>query len=187
MVSATPGDAARSPAWRAALAEHDAELAAFLAAAGAVPDAAWTREPAPGRWSAAALALHVCDAYAFGVEAAAGRAAMRLRVPRLAAWISRTVLLPRLLASGRFPQGAKAPREVWPDVAAAHATGREALLARLAATAAAAAAALERAARERPATRITHAYFGPLPPLTGLRLLSAHTRHHVGGMRERGG
>ena len=33
----------------------------------------------------------------------------------------------------------------------------------------------------RPTTRITHAYFGPLPCFTTLRLLSAHTRHHVRG------
>lgn len=65
--------------------------------------------------------------------------------------------LPRILASHKFPRGAEAM------------------------------AAIECAARERPSHRIVHAHFGPLSLSQGLRVLSAHTRHHSGGMEWRRG
>lgn len=172
--------------WLDALAEHTRVLAAFDAALAAVPASRWHVAPDERTWSAAALALHVADSYAFGVEAAFGRAAMQRRTPAPVAWFARTVLLPRLLASERFPRGAQAPAEVVPDLARAAALDQPAMRHHLDAVAREAVAALQDAARHRPGIRITHAYFGPLRPLAALRLLSAHTRHHTEGMRGRG-
>jgi hypothetical protein len=125
------------------------------------------------------VVLHVCGAYEFARAAADGGAGMRPLVSRPAAWLGRTVLLPALLASGRFPRGAAAPAEVAPDLAEAARVTPAAAAERLARAAAAAAGALRRAAAERPSARVRHAYFGPLAPLDALRLVSAHTRHHA--------
>jgi hypothetical protein len=168
--------------WENALAEHTAVVRQFTRALEAVPGDRWHTVPDAGMWSAAMLALHVADSYAFGVEAAQGRAAMVRRTPRPVAWFARTVLLPRLLARETFPRGAQAPAEVVPDGARAQAFDQSQMHTHLTAVATRAAEALREA---RPDVRITHAYFGPLRPLAALRLLSAHTRHHADGMRRR--
>lgn len=172
--------------WTAALREHEEALRLFLEATARVPAAEWTRPPAPGRWSPAAMVLHVAQAYELGRDAAGGDGAgMRLRVPPLLAWASRTFLLPAMLASRRFPRNAPAPREVRPDIAAAERVTPAEAAARLARAAADAAKELRLAADRRPMPRVSHAYFGPLTPLATLRLLSAHTRHHALGLLRR--
>lgn len=160
-------------------------VAHFGARAAAFAPDRWHRRPAPGRWSAAELTLHVCESYAYGVAAASGSPGMRLRVPRVIAWVSRTVLLPRMLDAGRFPRGARAPEEVVPDAGAALALTPRAAALRLTRVAQEALDALRAAAERTPSRRITHAYFGPLTPLLALRLLSAHTRHHAEGLAAR--
>jgi hypothetical protein len=168
--------------WADAADEHARAVGAFVEAMVGVPAVRWHTPRAEGRWSAAALALHVCQAYEFGCDAVKTGTAMRLKVPAPVAWISRVVVLPILLARDRFPSGADAPAEVVPDLREAGQLGPDALAARLRCSAADALEALQRAARETPGLRITHAYFGPMPPLQTLRLLSAHTRHHARGL-----
>jgi len=172
--------------WGDAASEHQQVLTQFLAAIEAVPASRWHLSPDDGTWSAAALALHVADSYAFGVEAAFGRAAMRRRTPAPIAWFARTVLLPRLLAAQRFPRGAQAPDEVVPDDRIAASFDQAAMRTHVRTLAETALEALRDAEQTRPHVRITHAYFGPLRPLRALQLLSAHTRHHTEGMRRRG-
>lgn len=168
--------------WAAAADEHARAVEAFVDAMGRVPESTWHAPRAVGKWSPAALALHVCQAYEFGRDAVMTGAAMRLAVPAPMAWISRVVVLPILLARDRFPSGADAPAEVVPDLREAGQLARDALAARLQGAASAALDGLQRAARERPGLRVTHAYFGAMPPLQTLRLLSAHTRHHARGL-----
>lgn len=168
--------------WSRARAEHDAVVGDFIAAVGRIAPHAWHEYPAPGKWTPAALALHVAQAYEFGVEAARGGAGMRMRAPAPVAWASRVFLLPLLLASKRFPQGAPAPAEVRPDLARAKTISQPEATVLLERIAREAADALHNAARSDPGIRVTHAYFGPLDALTGMRLLSAHTRHHAGHM-----
>lgn len=171
--------------WATSIAEHERVVTAFLALLGQVPPDAWHHRAAAGRWSPAELTLHVCRAYEFGVEAVRHGAGMQMRVPRPLAWFVRTVLLPRMLAAERFPRGAESPDEVRPDAALAARLSIDELTGRLRETAAAARTALQSLAHERPGARITHAYFGPMPPHTTLRLLSAHTRHHAHGLATR--
>jgi hypothetical protein len=168
--------------WDAAAADDAAAVRALLDAAAARGAAAWTRAPAPGKWSPAAVVLHVCRAYEVGRAAADGGPGMRPLAAPAAAWLARTVVLPAMLATGRFPRGVAAPEEVVPDLGDAERVTFDTAAARLTATSGAAAAALRRAAAERPRLRVAHAYFGPLAPLTALRLLSAHTRHHARGL-----
>ena len=65
--------------WNAALAEHETVVRAFLEVCERVAPADWHRAPAPKKWSAAAVALHVCRAYEMGRDAMAGGQGMRLR------------------------------------------------------------------------------------------------------------
>lgn len=168
--------------WAAARAEHDAALAGFLALVRVVPPEAWQRPLAPGKWSPAALALHVARAYEFGRDAGAGGEGMRLLVPPAAAWLAGRTILPLMLALGRFPRGAEAPREVAPDAEEARRMTPTAAVDRLEGAAAEAVRALAAHAGVRGAPRVRHAYFGTLPPRQALRLLSAHTRHHARGL-----
>ncbi len=171
--------------WAAAYDEYDAVLSAFCEVVLGSTDTMFHLRPAPARWTAAELALHVRQAYEMGRAAAQGGPSMQLRVPPLAAWVSRRVVLPLMLALKRFPRGAPVPREVVPDVAAAATLTTARAVMELRDSAEAAFQALWRAQRETPRLRVTHAYFGPLSPYQTVRLLSAHTRHHVGGIIER--
>lgn len=170
--------------WHEAEHEHDAEVAAFITAIRDLPTNRWHHRADPSRWTAAELALHVIVAYELGVGVARGEPGMQLRVPRWRAWLLRTVALPRIVASRRFPRNATSPREVRPDAAEAAALTPAAAVARLEATAEAARQVLRTAG---PEAGMVHAYFGRLSPLQTLRLLSAHTRHHTLGLRARGG
>ena len=165
--------------WTAALVEHETVVRAFLTACQGVASADWQRAPAPGKWSPAAVVLHVCQAYELGRDSVASGPSMRLRVAPPVAWFSRTLILPVILATKRFPRGATAPAEIVPDAAEARLLLPDAAATRVQRVSEQAAAALRRAAGERPVPRLTHAYFGALNPLATLRLLSAHTRHHA--------
>jgi hypothetical protein len=165
--------------WSLALAEHDEVVGEFCRVAAAVDPATWQTPPAPGKWSPAAVVLHVCESYEFGLEALEKGAEMQLLVPPAVAWLARTLLLPWFLNTTQFPSGARAPREVVPDLVEAHRSTPASLVDRLRESSQAAARGLRRAAGERPALRIRHAYFGALSPLLAVRLLNAHTRHHA--------
>jgi hypothetical protein len=165
--------------WSAALREHETVMREFLAACGRIAPDSWQRARSPGKWTSAAVVLHVCRAYELGRDAAAGGESMRLKVSPSAALISRMLILPVVLATHRFPRGARSPREVLPDAGEASVLLHDVAVRRLQAAAEQAAEELRRAAARRPAPRVTHAYFGPLAPLATLRLLSAHTVHHA--------
>lgn len=169
-----------NPAWTRALAEHATALDEFVMRIESVPDDAWHHERAPGKWSPAALALHVIDSYALcHATLRNGGGGMRLRVAPWKAWVGRTIYFPIMLALGRFPQGAKAPSEVRPDLEAATRLDRATAITTVRQVADNAVAALLATPRS---TRFVHAYFGGLSPRMTLRLLGAHTRHHAGGM-----
>ena len=165
--------------WNAALAEHEIVVREFLAVCERVAPADWQRSRAPGKWSPAAVTLHVCRVYELGRDAMTGGQSMRLMISQPGAWFLRTLMLPVIFATKRFPRGATAPVEVAPDAAEARLLMPDAAATRLQRVADQAAAALRRAAAEGTATSFTHAYFGRLAPHATLRLLSAHTRHHA--------
>ena len=134
---------------------------------------------AEGKWSPAEVVLHVTLSYEFARAAVTEGAAMRLRVPPVSAWLSRHLLLPLLLRTTTFPRGAASPTEVRPSSAEARTLTAASAGDRLARAAAMAASVLRSAEDRQPGFRVTHAYFGSLSPRIALRLLSAHTRHHV--------
>ena len=168
--------------WRMALAEHDMAVREVLDICERIPAGRWHEAPAPGKWSPSDIVFHLCRAYELGRDAGDGGPGMRLLVSPSRAWALRTLLLPVILLTRRFPRGVRAPREVVPDAATSQRSTPDIAMGRLERTAREAAAALRRVAETRPAPRVTHAYFGPLAPRTALRVLSAHTTHHARGL-----
>jgi hypothetical protein len=175
----------RSPLGPRLLVAHQAAVDDFLAALGGVPDARWSVPPSAGRWSAAALSLHVIDAYGHCLQALDGGRQMRTRLPVWRMWLLRELVLPVMFGLGRFPREAPAPPEVVPDLGAAETLSQAAAQARLTEMAARTIAALESAAVNCPGLRIDHAYFGAMSPRQTLMLLTGHTRHHTEGLRTR--
>lgn len=137
--------------WNAALAEHESVVREFLEVCERCAPSDWHLEPAPGKWSTAAVALHVCRAYEMARDAMAGGPSMRLRVSKPYSWLLRTLLLPAMLATKRFPRGARVPREVAPDLEEAKQLTPAAAAGRLTRVAHEAAAAMRRAGRDRSA------------------------------------
>ena len=164
--------------WKKALAEHETVVAEFLSVIEKASASEWHRRPAPKKWSNADLALHLCRAYEIGRQSVETGQGMRVLVSRPRAWFFRTFFLPVILRTQRFPR-VGAPAEVRPDIAEVEHLTRERAAKRFRESADAAATAIRRAADRRPAPVVHHAYFGALSPYSGLRLLTAHTRHHI--------
>lgn len=173
-----------SRAWRRALREHDASVAAFIGTVRGIPDARWALPPAPGKWSPPEEVLHVALSYEVAVRGVQTGAGMRPRVSPARARLLRWLVLPVMLESNWFPR-ASAPVEIRPPKSGAPGDvdlTREALLWRLEETA--------RQVRDQlpsspPELRIQHAYFGDLAPRQAMRMLAAHTRHHTRGLARR--
>ena len=172
--------------WDVALDEHDTAVRELRSVCERIPTDRWHESPAPGKWSPSDVVLHLCRAYELGRDAANGGPGMRLRVSPSRAWALRTLLLPVILLTRRFPQGVRAPAEVVPDAATSARSTPDVAIVRLERAAHEAAIALRRAADTRPVPRMMHAYFGALTPHAALRVLSAHTLHHVRGLASLG-
>jgi hypothetical protein len=165
--------------WTDALDEHEQAVRGFRSLVERMPIEQWHRRRTSGAWSPADVTLHVVKAYEIGRDAAAGGPGMCLRVTALRAWTFRTLLLPVILSTGRFPRGAPAPREVVPDPLEGSTLEPGPAVARLEQTARDAASGLRLLATQARGKGVVHAYFGLLTPLVALRVLSAHTRHHA--------
>jgi hypothetical protein len=161
--------------WASLVAEHSAALQEFVVLARQVSPAQWTQPLAPSKWTPAEIISHLSESYRVLRGELAGGPGMQLRLRRLQRWVLRHTMLPRILASGKFPGGARAPRETRPrevqitPVAALH---------RLSAEADAFVQELSDRARGG-GVRLTHAYFGPMSARQSLRLVTVHTRHHA--------
>jgi len=164
-------------AWARAMDEHERAVAEFVAVIGRVPEARWHEPYAPGKWSPADEALHVALAYEVGLAGVRDGTPMQLRTSPARAALLRRVVLPAILWTGRFPRVA-APREVRPPPELAAQLDPQGARARVEQAAHALADEAQQASL-RPELRIMHAYFGPLTPLQGFRMLAAHTRHHA--------
>jgi hypothetical protein len=154
---------------------HSAAVEMFLAAARAIPDAAWERPMARDKWSPAQVAEHLRLTYALVQNQLSGGSGIRIRTP----WLMRTLLrwrmLPRILSSGTLPEGARAPREIRPGDGPFQ---REPVL-----------QALQVAARnveetlvrrwDDPNCQMTHHVFGHLTPPTAMQFAAVHTGHHA--------
>lgn len=163
------------PAWDRLLADHDDSLEEYRTGARWVAPIAWMQPLASGKWTPAEITSHVAEAYRVLLAELGGAGGMKLLGSRLQRLILRHTLLPRLIAGRPFPPGVRAPRETRPKVIIEDQHQAMSELAHLAGLFAAELAARAAAGP----VRLTHAYFGSLSPGQGLRLLTAHNRHHA--------
>jgi hypothetical protein len=166
-----------SPALRSAIAQHREALAHYCEAAARTPAEAWSQPAAPGQWSADEVTAHLRLALEALAGELSGGESMRLIPSPWRARVYRWVILPRILATGRFPR-ARAPRETRPSGTP---LPREESLARLRA----AADAVDRLCAGTGARRVTHPYFGRVRVVDMLRIFARHTAHHERQVAER--
>jgi succinate dehydrogenase/fumarate reductase flavoprotein subunit len=91
----------------------------------------------------------------------------------------RWLVLPWILRTGRFPKGARSPREARPSAGAVTAIE---LSRRLEVAAAAIREALGRQGPDVSRRRVDHPYFGSMSAARAIRLTIVHTRHHLANL-----
>jgi hypothetical protein len=157
-----------------ALARHRAAVEDFLASASRTPSVDWERGIADGKWSPAEITEHIrlsLEAVNRELDQGSG---MRIVVSPWKRFLLRRAVLPGLLATGRFPKGVRAPREIHPSLPT---VSKQELLHRLEAVA----AELEARCLAHPRTqrlRLTHPFFGALPAADLVQILAWHALHH---------
>jgi len=161
--------------WATLVIGHSAAVEEFLRAAQEIEADRWTRPPGPGKWSPAEITSHLIQSYHTFRSELAGGPGMALRLARVRRWLLRRTTLPRILSTGTFPEGARAPRETRPREVepnpriALHTLSTEAD-----------AMVQELSDRMRSGrVRLTHAYFGRMSARQSLTLATVHTRHHA--------
>jgi hypothetical protein len=166
----------RSDPWSKALACHASASAAFAAAAEAVEPAAWDRPRAEGKWSPAQIADHLIQTYDVLLREVAGGAGMKVRTRSWLRPLLKLVYMRRILRGGWFPARAPAPPEIRPSKTPRDQNGAVALFRQRARE-------LETAVQDvragKTTAQITHAYFGPLEPATGMLFCGRHIEHHL--------
>ncbi|MBW3570531.1 MAG: DinB family protein [Gemmatimonadetes bacterium] len=172
MPTATPRAERR---WRAAVDEHQAALAAYLEAAERLPDEAWTRPWAPGKWTPAVITEHLAMTYRALVQEVRGGPGMKLKLTPLRRGLLKLLLLPHMLFHRTFPRGALAPREVRPE---SDGLPREQALAELRVLGEEFEREVERA-RAGGRRHVTHPYFGSIDLARGMRFAAVHIEHHT--------
>lgn len=165
---------ARRRRWRELVEEHRQALAELQTTAESLPETSWEAPRAAGKWSPAQIVEHLrltCRTIQSELE---GRGGMRVRTSWVRQRVLRLLLVPRILRSRKFPEGAPAVRELRPQSDARY--DRRQTLDALGEQAASLVATL--AAADPAAVAVTHPFFGRLDPLQGLELATVHVQHH---------
>ena len=162
------------------LADYEASAAAFRSGAAAIPAAAWDRPRSEGKWSPAQETEHIVLSHELFLSQLHGGPPMRAIVTGWRLVALRWLALPWILATGRFPRGARAPRESRPVAVGA---SRDDLLGRMdrAVRGVSEALSTDVATTSRP--RLRHPYFGMMSVVQVLELSTLHTRHHLASMQ----
>ncbi len=155
---------------------HADAVAGLLATAVAVPEARWKLPRAEGKWSPAETLEHLAVTYDVLQRELDGRGPMKVVTKPWQRLLLRVTVVPRILRRGLFPSGARAPREVRPQMPA---TGQRAAIAAFRETSDRFIVSAIAARANRPGTRLTHAYFGRASLTYSLLLVARHIEHHT--------
>jgi DinB superfamily len=160
--------------WDWLIAEHSAALRELTLTSRRVPSDQWNQPVAAAKWTPAEIVSHLIESYRVLRGELAGAPGMQLRLGPMKRWLLRRTVLPRILSTGNFPAGARAPRETRPGNSAPE---REFALRTLNQEAEGFVTELSKQAKVR-RVRLTHAYFGSMSARQSLQLATVHTRHH---------
>jgi uncharacterized damage-inducible protein DinB len=161
--------------WSALVAGHSAAVQEFALTCRKVPSHLWHQPITAGKWTPAQVANHLTESYRVLRGELGGAPGMQLRLGLVKRWVLRRTHLPRILMTGTFPAGARAPRETRPGDSSGDpdsciqtlTTEAEGFVHEL----------TERS--QRGPVRLTHAYFGRMSARQSLLLVTVHTRHHA--------
>ncbi|HEY0592353.1 MAG TPA: DinB family protein [Thermoanaerobaculia bacterium] len=147
----------------------------LLAVASRIPEERWKAPRAEGKWSPAETLEHLAISYDVLLGELETGVGMRVVTSAWQRLLLRVTMVPRILRHGAFPRGARAPREVRPQMPASEQPGAIAAF-REKADRFASTVAGTRAAR--PGARLTHAYFGRSSLAHALAFTARHLEHH---------
>jgi hypothetical protein len=146
----------------------------LVARARAVPVDAWSRPTVPGKWSPGQVVEHVVVSYEMARQALLGKPSMPA-IPRILRPVVRKLFLGKVIRTGKFPKGAKAPASLMP---AASPGDRDVLIGRLRTES----EAFRRTALEHSGHgegTLDHPVFGRLSVPDYVMVLARHTTHHA--------
>ena len=156
------------------IAGNQSAVRDFVNAASTIPTAQWSQPAAPGKWTPGQVVEHICLAYEVGNGVLREQSALPV-FPRWARPLIRSLFLSRILRTGRFPRGSKAPGPFTPSNAPPPPqTAVPRLQAAVAAFEANAAAMVNGGH-----TSFVHPVFGTMPVMDYIRLVEVHTQHHM--------
>ena len=170
--------------WPDALAALGTATNDFADRAAAVPPERWREPRTDGKWSPAQETHHLVLTYEVLLRELRGGRGMRLQLQSWQRLLLRWLVKPRLLRSGRFPRGVRAPREIRPSE---RVPDQEPLVARLRRHAAEFAAVVDRTRQTAPGRHLTHPFFGSLSLEEAVRMCEVHVRHHEAKLPPPGG
>ena len=160
--------------WPGELAKHRNAAAEYAMTAAAVGEGRWLKPIADGKWSPAEITEHLRLVYEGSLRELNRGSGMRLRTNWLMQRFLRFAFLKKILKTGQFPKGAKAPSEVKPTVTN---TDQTAAIAQFSTLAGEFETLLEKRKGDADCG-LSHHLFGKLSPLEGLQLVTTHMRHH---------
>lgn len=161
------------------LAAYEQAAAEFRSRAERVTSDAWDRPRREGKWSPAQETEHIVLSHELFLAQLGSGPEMRVIATGWRRFALRWLVLPYILRTGRFPRGARAPRESRPVATGA---AREALFARLDRAVRGVIESVRRDDGAASRRRLRHPYFGMMSVIQVVQLSTVHTRHHAANM-----
>ncbi len=152
------------------LEEDRKAVVEFVARARGVAADRWNVPRAPGKWSPAQVCDHLARAYEEGRKTLCGECGPS-GMPRWLRPLIRVLYFNKVLKTGRFPKGSKAPPAFEPAANPAPPADNLRRLEK-------AAADFDAEAQRRADVAIDHPVFGRIKVVDYVRLNAIHTRHH---------
>jgi hypothetical protein len=164
--------------WEQVLDIHTRAVAALTETAEKIPPDRWLTPLAEGKWTPGHILEHLNLTYDTLQRELDGGRGMAVVTKLWQRMMLRVAVLPKLLRSGAFPAGARAPREIRPVQAASDKSAAVAAFRERATRFASSSAAAQKQGR-----KLSHAYFGMSGMEDAVLLCARHIEHHEKQLR----